>query len=101
MSLFTKPAVVGGITATRPMRRVLLVLLTDASNITGLTIAETAGVGVVLVYRCLDRLEDAKWAVDELADGPYPRRRVYRLTPAGWTQAHDLLGLVRSEARRG
>lgn len=90
-----------GITATRRMRRVLLVLLTDASNITGLTIALTAGMGGGAVYICLAQLEDRGWVTGEFEDGPYPRRRMYRLTPDGWTYAHLLLGLDRAEARRG
>lgn len=98
--MFYRPTM-DGITATRRMRRVLLVLLTDATNITGLTIARTAGMSGPAVYLCLDRLVDRAWITGEFQDGPYPRRRLYRLTADGWTYAHLLLGLDRAEVRRG
>ncbi|RCG31924.1 PadR family transcriptional regulator [Sphaerisporangium album] len=90
-----------GIRATRAMRRVLLVLLTDAANLGGFTITKAAGVGAGSTYVCLDRLEERAWVTGEFADGPYPRRRFYRLTPAGWKYSHQLLGLIPSEVRRG
>ena len=98
--MFYRP-VMDGITATQRMRRVLLVLLTDAANISGLTIVRTAGLSVWATWTCLDQLEDRAWITGEFEDGPYPRRRLYRLTPNGWTYAHLLLGLDRSEVRRG
>ncbi len=86
-----------GITATRAMRRVLSVLLTDAANLTGATITRAAGISAARAYACLDRLEDHAW----VASDTQGHRRVYRLTPTGWTDAHRLLCLIPSHVRRG
>ena len=99
--MITRRPSMDGITATKSMRRVLLVLLTDAGNISGFTIARTAGMGSGSVYVCLAQLEARSWVTGEFANGPYPRRRFYRLTPDGWTYAHMLLDLKPAEVRRG
>ncbi|OPG13667.1 helix-turn-helix transcriptional regulator [Microbispora sp. GKU 823] len=101
MSLLTKPRTLAGITGTRPMRRVLLALLTDATNLSGLILSQLAGISPARVYICLDQLELEGWITGTWQNAPYPRRRFYQLTPAGWSNAYELLGLDRSEARRG
>ncbi|TQS30227.1 PadR family transcriptional regulator [Microbispora sp. KK1-11] len=83
------------------MKRVLLVLLTDAANLSGYTFMHAAEMNSGAVYVCLAQLEAAGWVTSEFEEAPYPRRRFYRLTPDGWNSAHELLGLKRSEARRG
>jgi DNA-binding PadR family transcriptional regulator len=80
---------------TRRTRRVLLVLLTGASNLGGYTISHLAGVNSGLVYLTLDRLEDAGWVTsdrEERFDGK-PRGRFYRLSRQGRAKAIGLLGL--------
>ncbi|WP_206184912.1 PadR family transcriptional regulator [Thermoactinospora rubra] len=89
------PRRVDGIPATKSMRRVLTVLLSDAPGLSGLRIADLGKVGYGNVYICLDRLEMAGWIrgewEPERALGP--RRRFYRLTPAGRAHALELLQL--------
>ncbi|MFC6080987.1 hypothetical protein [Sphaerisporangium aureirubrum] len=90
-----------GIKSTRAMRRVLLVLLTDAANIGGHTIIEAVGVGSRAANICLAQLVSRAWVTGEFTDGSPPQRRFYRLTPDGWSYAHQLLGLTPPEGRRG
>jgi predicted transcriptional regulator len=74
-------------------RRVVLVLLTDAANLSGWALARLAGAPGWSVYMLLDRLEDAGLVV---GNGQF-----YRLTPDGWVWAWDVLGLRPPEVRRG
>lgn len=80
---------------TRKNRRVLLVLLSGATNLSGYPICQAAMTGSGTVYYLLWRLEDAGWVTSE--EGPVfngdMRRRFYRLTPAGRSEAYALLGL--------
>lgn len=46
-------------------------------------------------FPALDWLEDAEWVTSRWLDGPYPRRRVYSLTPWGVTQAAVLVYCAR------
>jgi DNA-binding PadR family transcriptional regulator len=54
------------------------------------------------VYRVLDRLEDAEWVTarweDSNPDPSRPRRRFYRLSPTGLTQARTVLAQRRPTA---
>lgn len=101
MPLLPKPATLADITATRPMRRVLLALLTDATNLTGLTIAQLTGLSSGQVYVCLDQLDLAGWITGTWENTPPSRRRFYQLTQPGREHAYNLLGLDQPEARRG
>ena len=92
---------VGKVTASRAMKRVLLTLLTDAGNLGMSTITQAAEIGPGRVMVCLAQLEGEGWVTGEFQAGPYPRRRFYRLTPDGWVNAHELLGLKPAEVRRG
>lgn len=81
---------------TRRNRRVLLVLLSGAPDLSGYPICRAAGVPSGTAYYVLWRLEDAGWVTSEWGpvftdDGL--RRRFYRLTPTGRTGAYALLGL--------
>jgi PadR family transcriptional regulator, regulatory protein PadR len=86
----TKP-----ITPSRRTRRVLLVLLTGADNLSGVPIARLVGSGAGGVYRIMSRLEQAGWVTgtwEHNADGT-PRRKYYRLTQHGIESAIEMLGL--------
>jgi DNA-binding PadR family transcriptional regulator len=72
-------------------RRVLLVLLTGAPNLSGYVICRAAGLASGTVHPCLARLESMGWADSEWRPGPEPRRRVYRLTKRG--RYHGMLAL--------
>jgi DNA-binding PadR family transcriptional regulator len=78
-------------------RRVLVVLLTDATNLSGWTLARYAKVSGWRLYAFLDRLENEGLVQ---ASGK-PENRCYRLTPDGWVWAWDVLGLNPPEVRRG
>lgn len=80
---------------TRGVRRVLLVLLTGADNLSGYPIGRAAAISFASVYNALDRLENAGWITGEFEGQPgaRPRRRFYRLTPEGRSLATGLLGL--------
>ena len=80
---------------TRATRRVLLVLLTGASNLSGWPIGHISGTGAGSVYVVLARLEREGWVTscwEERFDGR-PRRRFYALTRQGRAKAIGLLGL--------
>lgn len=79
----------------RGERRVLLVLLTGASRLSGYPISRAAQVGAGHVYVILAGLERRGWATSDWEDGKPEgqRRRFYRLTPEGRTGAMELLGL--------
>lgn len=84
-----------GVKPTRRTRRVLLVLMTGATNLSGYPISRAAGVGSGAVYVTLARLERAGW-VDSKWGAPNARgdrRRFYRLTLQGRARAIGLLGL--------
>lgn len=84
-----KPA----IRPTRATRRVILVLLSGASNLGGYTICRAAGRASGTIHPILARLEAEGWAESEWRPGPAPRRRVYRLTPRGRYYGLQMLGL--------
>jgi DNA-binding PadR family transcriptional regulator len=82
---------------TRRDRRVLLVLLTGAGNLSGYPISRAAQVGSGQVYVSLARLEREGWVDSDWGDGPPGRRRrYYRLTPTGRVRALASLGLAES-----
>jgi PadR family transcriptional regulator len=88
------------IKSTRRMKRVLLVLLTGAPELSGYPICRAAGVGPGSVYPELARLEYAGWVTSDWGGPVYPnggRRRFYRLTPYGRRAAYRLLGLTAPE----
>jgi PadR family transcriptional regulator, regulatory protein PadR len=82
----------------RSHRRVMLVLLSGARELSGYPISRAAMVGSGTVYIILARLEQLGWVASEWQDpNPLPpgwgRRRFYRLTPFGRERVLDLLGL--------
>ena len=77
----------------RRERRVLLALLTGASNLSGYPLARAAQVSYGYVYVALARLERFGWVTGEWGVGPSPRRRFYQLTPMGRERAMLRLGL--------
>ena len=85
--------------AIKPTRRngaVLLVLLTGAARLDGLTIASASGTGGGGVHVVLARLEALGWVTSDWEQGKPEgeRRRFYRLTPDGRVYALRLLGLA-------
>lgn len=86
---------------TRKMRRVLLVLLTGAPELSGYPICRAAATGPGSVYPELSRLEHAGWVAAEWEPGPARpnggRRRFYRLTAYGRHAAYGVLGLTDPE----
>jgi PadR family transcriptional regulator, regulatory protein PadR len=85
------------IRVTKRLKRVLLVLLTGAPDLSGYVICRAAGMGSGSIYPELARLERAGW-VDSYREVPDPAgrspRRFYRLTPEGRAAAFPLLGLT-------
>ena len=80
---------------TRATRRVLVVLLTGASNLSGWPISHLSGISAGHVCVILARLEREGWITsrwEERCDGQ-PRRRFYALTRQGRAKAIGLLGL--------
>lgn len=89
-----KPA----IRPTRSTRRVLLALLSGASNLSGYPLSRAAQVASGNVYVILHRLEREDWVAGEWEQDPPAhqqgqRRRFYRLTPVGREHAMAMLGL--------
>ena len=82
---------------TRATRRVLLVLLTGAGELSGYPISRAAMVGSGHVYVLLARLESIGWvASDWQQNVPHGRpgpRRFYQLTRYGSARALEMLGL--------
>lgn len=80
---------------TRRTKRVLLVLLTGATNLSGYPISRAAGVGSGGVYVTLARLERAGWVGSRWGapNAKGDRRRFYHLTVQGRALAIGLLGL--------
>jgi DNA-binding MarR family transcriptional regulator len=83
--------------AARRQRRVLLVLLTGASNLGGYTVCQAAQVGPGTFYPMMDRLERTGWVTGRWEAVPAgedrPRRRFYSLTLKGQMRARQMLGL--------
>ena len=80
---------------TRRMRRVLLVLMTGATNLSGYPISRAAAVHSGGVYVTLAKLERAGWVKSDWGppDERGNRRRFYHLTVQGRPLAIRLLGL--------
>ena len=79
---------------SRRQQRVLLVLLSGASNLYGLTLMRASQTGSYTVYPLLDRLEDSKCVTGEYREQPGGKsRRVYALTPEGRKAALGFLKL--------
>jgi DNA-binding PadR family transcriptional regulator len=74
-------------------KRVLVVLLSDVTNLSGGPLMKLSRTSGPRVYGLLDKLEDAGLVTAEWEVGPEPRRRFYRLTPDGRTWALNALGL--------
>jgi DNA-binding PadR family transcriptional regulator len=82
---------------TRATRRVLLVLLTGAGELSGYPISRAAMVGPGHVYVLLARLERIGWVASDWQESvphgqPSPRR-FYQLTRYGRAMALKMLGL--------
>jgi DNA-binding PadR family transcriptional regulator len=79
----------------RASRRVLLTLLSGATNLSGFPIGRAAQVGYGHVYIVLARLEHEEWVTSDWGEpNKYgDRRRFYRLTPYGRVRALKVLGL--------
>lgn len=79
----------------RRARRILLTLLTGATNLDALVLRRTARVGPLYFYRVLDRLEDMRWIQGDqnAPDGMGSRLRFYRLTTLGQIRVGKVLGL--------
>jgi DNA-binding PadR family transcriptional regulator len=80
---------------TRRNRAVLLVLLTGAPRLDGLTIASASGTGDGGVHKTLARLAALGWVDSDWEAGKPEgeRHRFYELTPDGRAHALRLLGL--------
>jgi len=89
------PDPVPSVRLTGPVRRILLVLLSGASNLTCPRVCNIARVGTGTFYPLIGRLKDAGWAEGAPGDGRYS---VYRLTPAGRAGVLELLGLEEADA---
>lgn len=88
---------------TRTRKRVLLVLLSDAANLTAHRICTAAQIGPGAVFAVLDQLETGGYVTGTWDDHPanQERRRFYRLTEAGRTEAlHELWLTPRQETER-
>jgi DNA-binding PadR family transcriptional regulator len=82
----------------RRERRVILALLSGASNLSGWPLGNAAQVSSGSVYVCLARLERLGWVTGE--QGPetgHGRRRFYRLTELGRSCGMKALGLEASD----
>jgi DNA-binding PadR family transcriptional regulator len=65
-------------------RRVLAAIaMLRPSQASGYPISRLAHMGVGKVYAVLARLERSGRVASDWADGPYPRRRLYRATQVG------------------
>ena len=79
---------------SRRQQRVLLVLLSGASNLYGYQLWRTSQVRSGTVYRVLDHLEDRGWVTGEFREQAAGKaRRFYTLTPEGRKAALLLLRL--------
>jgi DNA-binding PadR family transcriptional regulator len=81
-----------------PERRILLVLLTGAEELSGFPACRAAQSGPGVFYPLTRRLESAGWVISEWEPNPKPdqagRRRYYQLTINGQQQVRALLGLT-------
>lgn len=92
---------------TNPLLDVLEVFLDafheDRRELHGWAIMKTTGRSGPTIYGVLDRLEDAGWVTarweEQHPEGNKPRRRFYRLTPTGTTEATKLLASRRPHTR--
>ena len=80
---------------SRRERRVLLALLSGASNLSGYPVGHAAQVGSGRVYITLGRLEALGWVTKRAGEDGTSQgeRRFYSLTPHGRSQVMRLLGL--------
>jgi DNA-binding PadR family transcriptional regulator len=87
----------------RSDRRVMLALLSGAANLSGYPLARATQVGYGRVYVILGRLERSGWVSSEWGapDAKGNRRRFYRLTPGGRSQALAVLGLAEDRTEAG
>jgi PadR family transcriptional regulator, regulatory protein PadR len=90
---------------TGPLLEVLEVFLqalVDDRELHGWAILKATKRAGPTVYGVLDRLEDAGWITgrweDQPANANTPRRRLYRLTPAGAVAGRDLVAARRPAA---
>jgi DNA-binding PadR family transcriptional regulator len=78
---------------------VLLLALSEDTELHGWAIAKAVKRSGPTVYGVIDRLQDAGWVAgcweDENPQPGKPRRRLYRLTPTGAAQAADLIAARR------
>jgi PadR family transcriptional regulator, regulatory protein PadR len=94
----------GPVRVTGPLLDVLEVFLAfgDEAELHGWAIVKAATRSGPTVYGVLDRLEDAGWITgqweDQHPEPSKPRRRFYRLTPTGVTEAKELLSTRRPRA---
>jgi DNA-binding PadR family transcriptional regulator len=87
--------------APRRARRVLLVLLSGAGNLSGFVISQAAQTGAGTVYPVLARLEREGWVTSDWESpepADRPRRRFYKLSEEGRVQAMRLLRLEAPDA---
>jgi PadR family transcriptional regulator PadR len=80
---------------TPALRAVLECLMATEDEVWGLQISGSTGRPTGTIYPLLERLEragflDSRWEAD--SDRPGPRRRLYRLIPAGREWAAEQLG---------
>lgn len=78
---------------SRKDRRVLLALLSGATNLGAITVSRAAQVGAGYVHVSLARLESFGWVTREWTDYSPDRRCLYSLTPMGRERAMLRLGL--------
>ena len=93
---YRRPGALGvtRVTLTRRRRRVLLALLTGATNLHGWRLCTTAQIWSGNLYPFLDHLEQAGWISAEMRTmSAGTMRRCYNLTEAGQDKAASLLGL--------
>jgi DNA-binding PadR family transcriptional regulator len=74
-------------------RRILAVLLSDATNLSGFTLAKLSRTSGARVYLLLDKLENNQMVTAEWEIGLEPGNRFYRLTAEGRAWALNALGL--------
>jgi PadR family transcriptional regulator, regulatory protein PadR len=82
----------------RGQRRLLLVFLTGAAELSGYPACRAAQVSSGVFYPMTARLENAGWVTSHWQPDPPPgapaRRRFYQLTPEGYAGALRVLGLA-------
>ena len=87
----------GKVRIPRSHRRVMLVLLSGAPQLSGYPISRAAMVGAGNVYIILRRMENLGWVASDWDPDPPPgmegRRRFYELTAEGRRRVLEVLGL--------